>query len=85
MDSVLGEDELDERINEYSDEETISTGKSFVEHFDLKVGRVRVHDEHSDEPILQWKAIASTGESAVSGTMFDAVMGVIEQIENGGV
>lgn len=70
-------------------------GESFVEYFDITVGEVLVTDEDSDERRWLWKASTEDvsdasasgpgGAEALGGTMFDAVMGCIEEITGGDV
>jgi len=84
MDSVIGTDELEERITENDDGD--DEEDSFVERFELTIGEAPLYPDGSDEPIWQWKAtMESETESyeCVSGTIFDAVMGAIEDATGG--
>jgi len=84
MDSVIGTDELEERINKYDDGD--DQQDSFVERFELTIGEAPLYPDGSDEPIWQWKATMDDGSETyecVSGTIFDAVMGAIEQATDG--
>jgi len=85
MDSVIGTDELEERITENDDDEEQDP---FVERFTLTIGEAPLYPDGSDEPIWQWKAtMEHENESyeCVSGTIFDAVMGAIEEATGGEV
>lgn len=62
--------------------------QTFIEQFDLTVGRTQVYDPHSETYHWLWKAVATENDEtheAVSGTIFDAVMNVIEDVSGGEV
>ncbi len=56
----------------------------FIEQFDITVGEVPMTDEDTGETKMMWKAV-SDDASVTSGTIFDAVMGCIEEQTGGEV
>ena len=85
MDSMISEmsDEQTTELTESRTADGVHGEQSFIERFDITVGEVRVEVDVSGERRWMWKAETSDGACSVSGTIFDAVMGAIEEQTGG--
>jgi len=66
-----------------SDGEPPHNVSAFQKLFDLEIGKVLVTDNETGETLVMYKARASTGEENVSDEVFNAIMGLIEQMTGG--